>query len=635
MKKIFLLLATPLIFGFGQLCAQENSFFPEYTKIEIPENLLDEPIVILENRTTLDYLTDADFRRLLYRRAIIQNQEGVEEYSKMFINTVNNETIDRLEMRTIKPDGKIMTLHQNDIIKTRHQESTGYYTVNGYKIIVPNLEIGDVVDLYYSFAFNRIEVSQEVYFAQKYPTLTSTIEIRNASRFDVNIFPENGDPKGEIFNRDLMKVYKWTKTNLPGIGADDYTSKSRKLEHINCYLWKKDQVLSYRYFYSMFAESFVFDEFSFSIVKELQNKGIYIKGESPVKNLSRFNDFIDTAFTWESIPQNLNGTPVNDWFEKKIISYTLRDDYWNRYLKLLKIDYIMGYTRSKYKGPIAENYFIFNHLDIPFYIVTEDERPYYFFLPERERTFKVNEIPFEFEFNNAVLFYHSYKKKDATDVKFMDIPASDFKINIWNSRKMLSVENGEVQLNRQDNWTGAFSQIFRKPLDEGKYPFDVDDVLKNSKITDSTFIYNIEDLESKCGYNWVGTTMKLSDELSKNLFQFEYGKALIDFHFDVSNKKRINDVFLPFGYRIKDNLYITFDFPIKLIQENDEENSVIKNDTGFFSSNISQVDSKTIAISVQYGIFGSIFLSDKVSQLTEIGDLIKKLPSQSFVYEKL
>ncbi|GAA0876170.1 hypothetical protein GCM10009118_25800 [Wandonia haliotis] len=633
MKKL-LFIITLVVYSSFQ--AQNNNVFPDYQKQDIPDHLIDEPVIILENRTTLDYLTGADFRRLLFRRAIIQNKEGAEEYSKIFINEVNNENLDRIEVRTIKPDGRIINLQENDIITTRHQEGNGYYTVNGYKIVVPNLEAGDVVDLYYSFSFNRIEISQEVYFAQKYPSLISTIEIRNASRFQVNAFLENGDTPCDVSERDLMKVYRWTKTDLPGLGSDDYSSLSRKMEHLNCYLWEKGSSLTYDYFYFRFSESVAFDEFNLANMKMLLANGVLKKEDTPLNNLIRFNDFIDTAFTWESVSSSkLNNRNPNDCFSDKVIAYSLLYDYWSRYLKLLKSDYILGYTRNKFDGPIAENYFIPNHLETPFFILMEEETPYYFFLPGRDRSFKVNEIPYEFEFNNAVLFYHSYKKKDATDIKFMDIPLNDFRKNNWNSRKMITIQDDNISFRRQDNWSGVFAQEFRKPLSDGNYPFDIDEMLTEAEIQDSSFQFDITEQESKCSFSWKGTATGLQEKVSEGISQFNIGKALTGFSFEISSDERNNDIFLPFGYRVKDNIYITFDSEVQLVEADENLKKELKNDAGFFVYSIAQADPKTIVVTLQYGMFGSIFLSNQLHLITEIETQVKKLSEQSFMYQKI
>src|SRR5690606_37319162 len=98
---------------------------------------------------------------------------------------------------------------------------------------------------------------------------------------------------------------------------------------------------------------------------------------TPLNNVIRFNDFIDTAFTLESVSSSkLNNRNPNDCFSDKIIAYSLLYDYCSRYLKLLKSDYILVYTRNKFDVPIAENNIIPNHLETPFFILMEEETPY-------------------------------------------------------------------------------------------------------------------------------------------------------------------------------------------------------------------------------------------------------------------
>ncbi|NNC81934.1 MAG: hypothetical protein HKN79_00010 [Flavobacteriales bacterium] len=141
----------------------------------------------------------------------IRNKEAIEEYSTIRLN--NRDVKDKFSdhaVRVFKQNGEIIHLHKSDYIEDGDE----------LKVVVPNLEEGDIVDQYsfvrdeaFFYVF-RILADDEIYFADRYPVLDHYCEfiLKNGSFF--KFIPLNDAPEVQI-----------QKTGLP------YGVKARVIIH--------------------------------------------------------------------------------------------------------------------------------------------------------------------------------------------------------------------------------------------------------------------------------------------------------------------------------------------------------------------------------------------------------------------
>ncbi|MEM6966969.1 MAG: DUF3857 domain-containing protein, partial [Bacteroidota bacterium] len=127
----------------------------DFEILEAPEAWKDESAVILCQKTFISLIGEKrrktnSTRGVIRKRILIQDQAALSEFSEYFF-----QTSDAVGIEVIKPNGTKEAINIADAVKVEtdvpKSYSSRYQSSEYYKIAIPNLEIGDILDYFKVF----------------------------------------------------------------------------------------------------------------------------------------------------------------------------------------------------------------------------------------------------------------------------------------------------------------------------------------------------------------------------------------------------------------------------------------------------------------------------------------------------
>jgi hypothetical protein len=113
-----------------------------------------------------------------YIRIKIFTDRGKEKYATVEIEQVGKRSISNIAGRTIKPDGTILEL-KKDAIFDRELVKTKGFKMRGKTFVLPNVEVGDIIEYRYKETRNNeIASHMRLYFQRDIPMWTVTYNLK-------------------------------------------------------------------------------------------------------------------------------------------------------------------------------------------------------------------------------------------------------------------------------------------------------------------------------------------------------------------------------------------------------------------------------------------------------------------------
>lgn len=239
MKKLFIftiLLLNICILSFGQKKAEKqkkeaeealrqeiwNWTDPAFKATEVPEKWKNESAVILAKSYQYEYnqvkkggsyfffsTAGQIYEKLTFRKRIkILDKAALSEYSEFSFFDEDNSTYWKEEsgvvlgIRVIKADGKVINVPIDEAVANEIKSKYGKTTIK--KVAVSDLEVGDVIDYFYSVnnAITRKGGVGTHYFSpifyvlqDEYPIVSQNLDIRVMKNCVVNYLAINNSPK--------------------------------------------------------------------------------------------------------------------------------------------------------------------------------------------------------------------------------------------------------------------------------------------------------------------------------------------------------------------------------------------------------------------------------------------------------
>ncbi|MEM8526916.1 MAG: DUF3857 domain-containing protein [Bacteroidota bacterium] len=241
----------------------------DFEVTEVPEQWKNEPIVVLCQKIfiSLDWQGYRGMQKALVtrKRIKIQDASALEEYSEFYY-----QSSELIGVTVIKPDGKSTEIDLSNAVKVetevpklyRNQFQSDKY----FKVAIPNLEVGDIVDFYkvstnnssYSFeTISQISGSYPIVFQKIILDYEKDLRI-NYQTFndapDFELFPRKGVAYSNATNADVHRyelldslreaqgTERWNFMNLtePTIKLFVYYDYSSKGKIASTYDWGKN-----------------------------------------------------------------------------------------------------------------------------------------------------------------------------------------------------------------------------------------------------------------------------------------------------------------------------------------------------------------------------------------------------------
>jgi len=465
---------------------------------EIPSEWNNESAIILINHNNHFYNKyKKKLNNYFLNRKVVKlnDQSAVEKFSEFNYPASSNsfysgnETI--MGVRVIKPDGtiKVIDVEKERIVETDTKEKQ--FLVYGfkfrtkknydksYKLAIPNLEIGDIIDFYFhtyekyrTFGTHVMDPVESI-LNSEYNTLDFSLSIHVENDFYVNFQSLNGAPKLKDVTPEKSrdKIYKISEKNI-----EKYTSKkwlypfveypctkyqisfvqnNSDYDNVYAYLSKDENKVKGSVSEEdilKFNKRFDFRSPNSDSAKKLNKhlKAINAKSYTNKKKLaedfyyylrSKFRTkFLEAAQAYKN---NLYGT--NGVYNTSYLGYNYFSDYkflelYGFFLKKYDIPFSLIYATPRFNGGIQsliikEHTYRFLKFDIDgevFFATNFDNHTFF------------NMIPYAIEGSDAYELAIDQKKYKISDVQTYKLPKSTYLENISNTKLDITLD-GELK----------------------------------------------------------------------------------------------------------------------------------------------------------------------------------------------
>src|SRR5690606_30061489 len=128
----------------------------DFAVTTIPDKWKNQSAVIIAKSNLLSYrkavlLSALNHNQYYHNRIMLLDKSAVEEYAQFSlpgsrVGGVGTKYLTYAGFKIIKPDGREMEVSLNDLVKEEQKFNSS--TFERYKLAIPNLEIGDILDYY-------------------------------------------------------------------------------------------------------------------------------------------------------------------------------------------------------------------------------------------------------------------------------------------------------------------------------------------------------------------------------------------------------------------------------------------------------------------------------------------------------
>lgn len=188
----------------------------DFAVTEIPDKWRDKSVVVIAKSSMLSYkkavfISNLNYNRYTHQRLMLLDKAGIESFSQFTIpenGRYGNYTIEFYAgFKIIKPDGREIEIPMSQAVKEeRAVNNSGF---NQFKLAIPNLEEGDILD-YYIGEERTISIASKYYsfdavifqLNDDYPIMKQKITFDVLRRCFINLKSVNGAPDFTLASDD-------------------------------------------------------------------------------------------------------------------------------------------------------------------------------------------------------------------------------------------------------------------------------------------------------------------------------------------------------------------------------------------------------------------------------------------------
>jgi hypothetical protein len=177
---------------------------PDFDKMTAPDKWKDQSAVVLCQKMNYSYLRDGKniaVEELFRRRVLLQDKAAVEQFSTFYFVKASSNSIG---IKIVKPNGKEEKVNTRDAVSSEVEVPsifrTYYYTSDYKKLAIPNLEVGDIIDYFYSTTDSRPSLLSYAFpsfhfaLSPEYPIFLQRFDFIVDRGFFINFNSYNGAP---------------------------------------------------------------------------------------------------------------------------------------------------------------------------------------------------------------------------------------------------------------------------------------------------------------------------------------------------------------------------------------------------------------------------------------------------------
>lgn len=567
----------------AQKKVKESKWMKKYLKpSQIPDSLMSLDAISIFSRQKItvyaDPYTGGKTTYMVTERFKILTEKGKQFCNKFTLIKPNRSEIMELDAVTIKPNGELVHFKTSDLKKVSEKYKTDNAVLkrNEYKVAIPNVSIGDEVELRYQLALPYLLSSEDLYFNTDFYCIKSTITLAFEKNFrpDIQMFNGLEAPEKEI-NYGYVN-YIWRKKGIHAKGYNLFSIPAFSEPYLS---------YSIRYFIRNDGSSVPIVKNQWGSMYENAEKHLSLKNSSSKekKSLDSFlyhvrekqgevsqtqllHALVDSLNTFkivrdEFLPKDYTLTHM--LADKKTSNMALYGIYL-RAFEYYHIPFNIGLMRNKYDGLLYSDYVSVNHITDFLFVVQDSSKKYVYIYPSTStKTYRLNEFPFQFEKTNVVLVDKSCINNLHPRFKFTKIPSSKVGDNYAEHHYHITMEPTDTAhiIEGESKLSGHLIHHYYK--NDSVYlknlPMNFDSLMDIDRTEPSS------NYPYKVTYQTKGTCNLSIQEVNDSLFTLDV-QSLLDHTYPVlpMDSKRDLHYYGPFPYSHSFQYAIEFPYDVKL-----------------------------------------------------------------------
>lgn len=628
----------------------------QYTKIEIPEYTLSISVDDIYNYSYIYDKLMSDYYHTIesYKRIKILTQKGLDDYAYIYLPFIDMNSIEIIDARAIKPNGEVKEVNRTDIKETVFAEIEELdWKFGDLRFAIPGVEVGDEIELIYKIRDYGIRYIDDVFLQTYLPVLSSkyTVDIPSYAHAAYKLY--NNFPQPEVTNEPgriklefqidnqqslLGQVNGSGYLDLPYFSICIYPTKRRYVKEDLSPDWEK--------IYNSYTE----------VLKEGQsysNRRNYLWGylKNITKDLDEYPNTEWFKIVYEEIKNNVEirdlkeveeGYSTSYYFHERFIDRHTLSVLYRQIFEYFKMDYYMGVAREKKKGPIDKFYLRPNELSHVFFMYCDDEDRYHYVYPHtNDRKYEIDEMPGSLSGTTAIILK---EENDSILIKESLIPEGNPE---YNSRKQnilinISIDERTGHFHSRKSYSGALSTRYRYNNDSvfssksylkyynEKY-FEDDSLLTfdtmyvEQRITERPFTYR---------YSIKFSESDFINDLGEGVFSLNTDKMISHLIFKTPDVNRTLNYISNYCYSDLKKVFIVFDKPIEMLNEDDFKFNV-DNPFGKYEFSIKPVNQNTIMVESQYILKESYVPKEEYEKLLDVNIELEKAENSTILFKVL
>jgi hypothetical protein len=468
--------------------------FPSYSKIIVPDSLKNQDAFFITKNTTIDFTDDYTTSIIYFDRIYLNSKKGVEDYMTFDTPIYQSGNVTMIKSRIIKESGETVDIQGDNIKKTflKGKFDFSQVNMNRIQIIYPDLNVGDVIDIAYVITFPYYIISDMFYLEAELPSLHTKFALRNYGNMNMTVFNVNSS---SAYSRK-HEVCTWERKGVSVQNDGGFNAFHQKSPRFFFSLLPPTYNLNLSLIYSLDTDNYpVKWVFKKKMTLLLIAKELFSETHTNLFKLDAVINYIN-AFDWLDTDEYNANLSLLDYLKDRKINEKLFFRYIHLFLDENEINYDRCFTSHLLNGPFNANVLAFAQFDNRFLSVPDSKNNYHFVFPPEssKRFYKLDEIPFFFEGNDAVLL-------NGTDISLKEIrdlslPQSQMYENKHTCQVRMNVnlvDSVSCFSSRKDILTGHFSNLVKnKGASTWMQSFNVSDTILPILNQESKYPYDLE-----------------------------------------------------------------------------------------------------------------------------------------------
>jgi len=235
-RLVFSLLLIPILGSAQDRIKYKDIVWPiDSHNIFVPAQWSEEPAVILERviryqrYESRNKFTGKEYE--FYYKIKFQNNDGAETYRYFFIPKVPQTSLDRLDARLTKPDGRVADLDSKYFKDRIITEAVSGFSPDLFTIIeVPTVESGDQLELFWRYQGHPLP--QQMFFDDYLPIVRSSYVVTHPEYFPLMFTNEFGCPEPKQKEEYYRQEYLWQMEMVRPRIREAHFYPARTLPHV-------------------------------------------------------------------------------------------------------------------------------------------------------------------------------------------------------------------------------------------------------------------------------------------------------------------------------------------------------------------------------------------------------------------